>query len=174
MVQEADVATVLPDLRAVYRATLPAVFGYLLLHTGGDRPLAEDLTAETYLNATRRFRQGRGDEVTVAWLKTVAKRRLIDHWRRQASLRRRALRLRNEVAVSGQSTEVSDAERHDVYAALSKLRPDHRLVLLLRHFDGLPLREIAEQMGRSEKAAESLLARAKEAFKHAYEEGDHA
>ena len=174
MVQEEAEVAALPGLRAVYRSTLPAIFGYLLLHTGGNRPLAEDLTAETYLNATRRFGEGKGDDVTIAWLKTVAKRRLIDHWRRQASLRQRAQRLRNEVAVSGQSTEVSDVERHDVYAALARLDPDHRLVLLLRHFDGLPLREIGEQMNRSEKAVESLLARAKAAFKRAYEEGSHA
>lgn len=170
MVQEAGVAE-LTELRAVYRSTLPAVFGYLLLHSGGDRAVAEDLTAETYVNATQRFRQGRGDEVTIAWLKTVAKRRLIDHWRRQSSLRERAIRLRNDVVASGQSTPPSDAERQDVYAALSRLDRDHRLVLLLRHFDGLSIREIGTQMGRSEKAAESLLARAKEAFRSAYGDG---
>lgn len=165
--QDAGLAE-LTELRAVYRSTLPEVFGYLLLHSGGDRTVAEDLTAETYLNATQRFRQGRGGEVTVAWLKTVAKRRLIDHWRRQRSLRERALRLRSEVVATGKNTPATDAERADVYAALSRLDRDHRLVLLLRHFDGLSVREIGDHMGRSEKAAESLLARAKQAFRSTY------
>lgn len=170
MGQEID-ETGLLGLRAVYRSTRPTVFGYLLLHTGGNRPLAEDLTAETYLNATRQFREGRGEDVTIAWLKTVAKRRLIDHWRRQASRTRRAQRLRNEVAVSGQTTEVSEIE---VRAALSRLDADHQLVLVLRHVEDLPMREIGEQMERSEKAVESLLARAKAAFKRAYVESSHA
>lgn len=173
MVQEAGVAE-LTELRAVYRSTLPAIFGYLLLHSGGDRAVAEDLTAETYLNAAQRFRQGRGHEVNIAWLKTVAKRRLIDHWRRQRSMRERATRLRNDVVATAQPAPATDAERQDVYAALSKLGRDHRLVLLLRHFDGLSIREIGVQMGRSEKAAESLLARAKEAFRSTYGDGHDA
>ena len=170
MVQEADVAGV-STLRAMYRSTLPEVFGYLMLHTGGDRALAEDLTAETYLHATRRFRDGSGADVSMAWLKTVAKRRLIDHWRRQASLQRRAARLRNEMVVADGGSRFSDAERHDVYAALSKLDRDHRLALLLRHFDGLSVREVGEHLGRTEKAAESLLARARRAFREYYEGG---
>lgn len=167
MVQDAGLVE-LTELRAVYRSTLPEVFGYLLLHSGGNRTVAEDLTAETYLNATQRFRQGRGEEVTVAWLKTVAKRRLIDHWRRQRSLRERALRLRSEVIAAGETTSATDVEHADVYAALSRLDSDHRLALLLRHFDGLSVREIGDHMGRSEKAAESLLARAKQAFRSTY------
>lgn len=170
MVQQADVTGV-STLRAVYRSTVPEVFGYLMLHTGGDRPLAEDLTAETYLHAARRFRDDRGGEVTMAWLKTVAKRRLIDHWRRQSALRRRAARLRNEVVAAAGGDDGTEADRHDVYAALSKLDHDHRLVLVLRHFDGLTVREIGGHLGRSEKAAESLLARAKQAFREHY--GEH-
>ncbi|MGI9610659.1 MAG: RNA polymerase sigma factor, partial [Acidimicrobiia bacterium] len=77
-----------PDLqirfREMYEATLPVVYGFLSLRVGGNRALAEDLTSETYSAAVALFKQGRGHEVTISWLRTVARRRLIDHWRRSS------------------------------------------------------------------------------------------
>ena len=43
-----------------------------------------------------------------------------------------------------------------------------RVVMVLRYLDQLPVREIASTIGRSEKATESLLSRAREAFRRAY------
>lgn len=157
------------DLRRVYRTTLPDVFGYLLFHTAGDHLLAEDITAETYLHATRQFRAGRGHEVTLPWLKTVAKRRLVDHWRRQSRLRRRVDRLRSEMGTSmGADQEPDDGEGQAVYDALRTLPDDQRLVLVLKHLDGLPVNEIADMIGRTPKATESLLGRARDAFRRHY------
>jgi len=68
-------------LATLYRRHAPQQFGvpYGLC---GDRHVAEALLAQTFENAAAHFTSGRGDEVTGAWLMTVAKRRLVDHWRR--------------------------------------------------------------------------------------------
>lgn len=162
------------DLRRVYRTTLADVFGYLLFHTAGDHHLAEDLTAETYLHAARHFRAGRHDEVTLPWLKTVAKRRLVDHWRQQGSVRRRVERLRSEMKTGIDADPDRDpAEEQAVYEALRALPDDQRLVLVLKHLDGLPVNEIAEMIGRTPKATESLLGRARDAFRRRYGGEDH-
>ena len=42
----------------------------------GDAAVAEEVTAQTFEAAAVRFAQGRGDEVTPAWLAVVARRRL--------------------------------------------------------------------------------------------------
>jgi RNA polymerase sigma-70 factor (ECF subfamily) len=158
----------------MYRATLPDVYGYLMVHTGGNVEVAEDLTSETFLHASRHCARGSAGEVTPAWLMTVAKRRLVDHWRRRSSAERRAARL------AAQSVREADdgSERHApelaagdverVYGALDTLHPDQRLVLVLRHFDGQSVREIAETISRTPKATESLLGRARLAFRAAY------
>ncbi len=167
-----------PDFRLVYRRTLPDVYGYLLGLVGGNTTLADDLLAETYLSAAKRFAEDRAAEVTVPWLKVVAKRRLIDHLRRESSMSRKAERLRQEMQVrSSTSTQgfVGDsatplAEQDDVYQTLSKLTGDQRLVLILRHVDGYSTKEIAEQIGRTPKAVEGLLARARAAFRQIHEE----
>jgi DNA-directed RNA polymerase specialized sigma24 family protein len=45
---------------------------------------------------------------------------------------------------------------------------DQRTALMLRYLDNLSVRDIGRLFGRSEKAAESLLTRAREHFRRAY------
>jgi RNA polymerase sigma factor (sigma-70 family) len=56
------------------------------------------------------------------------------------------------------------ADRKDRLAlleqALTKLSDDHREVVLLSKIEGLPAKEIAARMGRSENAVHLLLSRA--------------
>jgi RNA polymerase sigma-70 factor (ECF subfamily) len=161
--------TTVDELRSIYRATLPAVFGYLMMHVGGNRELAEDLTAETYLHATRHVHRGRAEEVTVPWLKTVARRRLVDHWRHEGSLNRRTERLGDELALQRDLDLAESAlDRQEIHGALAALGPDQRLVLVLKHLDGLSVKEIADQIGRSEDATSSLLSRSRSAFRSAF------
>ena len=72
-------------MAAIYRRALPQVYGYLLPRCGST-VLAEDLTAETFMAAVAAVKRGRvgAAEVTVAWLVTVARHKLADHWRRTA------------------------------------------------------------------------------------------
>jgi RNA polymerase sigma-70 factor (ECF subfamily) len=57
------------------------------------------------------------------------------------------------------------------HAALSRLSAHHRAALTLRYLDGLPVAEVAGGLGRSLHATETLLVRARAAFRRVYEEG---
>ena len=141
------------------------MFGFLLLRTGS-RPIAEDLTAETFAEASRRHADGRGGEVTGAWLMTVARRRMVDHWRRTASQRDRLERFARE-----QRSEVPPDEDPDtrVELALATLPERQRVALVLRYVDEFAVAEIADALNTSYRAAESLLSRARAAFSRAYD-----
>jgi RNA polymerase sigma-70 factor (ECF subfamily) len=60
---------------------------------------------------------------------------------------------------------LADAEQDErdalIQAALNSLPADYRMAVVLRYFEGLSGAEMAEAMGRSVKATERLLARAK-------------
>ena len=64
---------------------------------------------------------------------------------------------------SGDIDEV--AERDAVIRALGRLSADHRQVLVLKYLDGLPVMDIAEQIGRSRVQVQSLLQRARDALR---------
>jgi RNA polymerase sigma-70 factor (ECF subfamily) len=154
------------DLTALFRAEAASIFGYLLLRCGS-RAVAEDLSGETFLAASRLFASERGDEVTPAWLQTVAHRRLVDYWRSSSTARRRAERL-----IAERRPEAAPPEDPDtcVDNALASLPDRQRAVLVLRYLDDYSVSEIAEAIGASYKATESLLARGRASFAIAYEE----
>jgi RNA polymerase sigma-70 factor (ECF subfamily) len=155
-------------LLELYDTALPDVYGYLLSRCG-QRALAEDLTAETFLAAVDACQRSTAAELSVAWLIGVARHKLADHWRR-AAREERGLRV-----VAGEPTELADPwdERLDVLAArdvLAALGPHHRAALTLRYLDGLPVADVAECLDRTVHATEALLTRAKSAFRKSYAE----
>jgi RNA polymerase sigma-70 factor (ECF subfamily) len=151
-----------------YRSTMPIIYRYLSRGTAGNVQLAEELTQATSEVAVRCFRRGQPEALDLAWLHTVARHRLIDHYRRakveKAKLTILAGRRNNDVAVP------SDLTTADAQAALQTLSSQHRLALLLRYVDDPPVAEVAELLDRSTRATESLLARARAALRAAYEE----
>ncbi len=142
------------------------MFGYLLLRCGS-RAVAEDLTSQTFLAASERFAAGRGHEITGGWLQRVASRRLIDHWRSTGAQNRRFERLR---AIATEPPRPPPEPDDDVMAALQTLPDRQRAVLVLRYLDDFSLKEVSEALGISYKATESLLGRARNSFRAAYDE----
>jgi len=66
----------------------------------------------------------------------------------------------------GPATQVSRKEEWEqLLATLSRLPDDHRKAIRLYHLEGRTLAEVAKELGRSEKAVESLLARARETMR---------
>ncbi|RJL20799.1 sigma-70 family RNA polymerase sigma factor [Bailinhaonella thermotolerans] len=160
---ESDPGTALLEL---YDAALPEVYGYLLSRCG-QRALAEDLTAETFLAAVEAVRRAPPPEIGVAWLVGVARHKLADHWRR-AGREERGLRR----AYDGRA-EVDDPwggfpDALAARQALAELGAHHRAALTLRYLDGLPVPEVAALLGRTVHATEALLVRARAAFRKAY------
>jgi RNA polymerase sigma-70 factor (ECF subfamily) len=73
----------------------------------------------------------------------------------------RSIQVRNEALPPPQQLE--SLERAAVIrAALFRLTEDYRDVLVKKYVDGFSVREIADRDGRSTKAVESLLTRARE------------
>jgi RNA polymerase sigma-70 factor, ECF subfamily len=151
------------DLLALYDEALPQVYGYLLSRSG-QKALAEDLTAETFLAAVDTVR--RNQPVSIAWLIGVARHKLVDHWRRLAR-EERSLALVPTEPEPPWEDGVLDAVT--ARAVLERLGPQHRLALTLRYLDGLPVPEVARLLDRTLHATEALLVRARAAFRRAYE-----
>lgn len=63
-------------------------------------------------------------------------------------------------------------DQRRAHQVLAKLAPMHRAVLTLRYLDDLPVGDVAASIGKSVRATESLLARARRAFREAYESND--
>ena len=169
-----DASTAEARFWQVYAASLPDVHGFLLRRC--DRQTAEDLTQEVYVDLVRRVRGGDDPSgFTTGWLIMVARSRLIDHVRAQQRRERKLSmawsaaesRTREGVVVdAGASADLGAATER----ALGELAEVERCVLVMHHLDGSSVADVAAAIGRSERATESLLARARRKFRAAFEE----
>ena len=158
--------------RRFYDEALPRLYGYLFHRCRGDAALAEDLAQTAFSEAVRQRRSydGRADPVT--WLIGIARHKLVDHFREEERAERRRLDLVvNELAHDPADGEWQRADERDALIdALGRLTAMQRAVLILHYADGLPVRDVAREIGKSESATESLLTRAREALRESYEE----
>jgi RNA polymerase sigma-70 factor (ECF subfamily) len=149
-----------------YDDALPQVYGYLAKRCG-PATLAEELTAETFLAAVDAARRDDPPPISMPWVIGVARHKLADHWRRQARDERRLS------VLAGESTEQADHWDEELDAVrvrhvLDELAVQHRAALTLRYLDDLPVREVAVLLHRTVHATETLLVRARSAFRRAY------
>ena len=147
-----------------------SLFRYLMRLTD-DRELASDLAQEAFV---RLYRRGTLPDSPGAWLVTVAHNLLRDLRR---SARRHLLLLSARQERGGdrdrgngpEGQVLADERREQVRAALERLSQRDRQALLLRH-SGHSYREIATVLEVAESGVGTMLIRASQAFRRAYEE----
>jgi RNA polymerase sigma-70 factor, ECF subfamily len=146
------------------------VFAVVYHVLGGDRGLAEDVNQEVWLLAIEqfdRFDPARGKFRD--WILGIGRHRALRRHRRAAGAG--ADEYFDAPAGSrSPSDHLEEIERADlVRVALLRLTEDHRRVLLDKYVAGSSVAEIASQIGRSAKAVESLLSRARSELRNLLE-----
>ena len=141
----------------------------------GDPALASDIAQDTFV---RLYRRGAPPDEPIAWLITVA----LNLLRNRRSTERRRQRLmsvvRSEATLADQprgadeTVEAADTGGR-VRAALARVSERERQLLLLRA-EGYRYHELAAALALNPASVGALLARAKRAFRVAYEERDDA
>jgi RNA polymerase sigma-70 factor, ECF subfamily len=145
------------------------VFRFVLFRLGGDRQLAEDLTAETFLRALRRIAsvtyQGRD---IGAWFVTIARNLVLDHvkssrYRLETTSAIADLspsRTGPEPQIGPEQLAMEAATRDALLRGVSQLNTPQREVIVLRFWQGLSIAETARAMHRREGAVKALQHRA--------------
>jgi RNA polymerase sigma-70 factor (ECF subfamily) len=163
----------------IYNRYLDTVFRFVYFRVG-NRQVAEDLTAETFLRALRRIGsvtwQGRD---LGAWLVTIARNLVADYFK--------SGRYRFEVA-TGDVLDADDAQERGpegspeaavvdhitnvaLLSAVQRLNPEQRECIVLRFLQGFSVAETAQAMGKNEGAIKALQYRAVRALARLLPEG---
>ena len=147
----------------LYDRYVDVVFRFILFRVG-DRPLAEDLTSETFLRALRRISsvsyQGRD---VGAWFVTIARNLVLDHVK---SSRYRLEMTTADILDSSADDRgpehevVEEATAAELMRCVAQLGQDQQECVMLRFMQGLSVSETAAVMGRNEGAVKALQHRA--------------
>ena len=143
----------------MYEAYYMRVFSYAMTLTG-DRPLAEDLTQETFIRAFAKQSTFRGESDEVTWLCAIAKNLFVDEKRRQSRNEPFPEELPDEKKSFEQSLEDRDSSFR-IHLALHDLEEPYREVFELRIFGELNFREIGTIFGKTENWARVTYHRAR-------------
>ena len=121
----------------------------------------EDILAETMVAAVSAIMRFKGQSQVFTWLCRIAEYKLADHYRRLNKTPHFSF---NEELIATAAPENDLETNLLIWQALLNLNLDHRRVLEAKYFEGYSTQEIAQQLGRSEKAVDSILVRARRAF----------
>jgi len=161
--------------RAWYGEHFDRLAAYVRWRCGGLADLTDDVVQDTWLTAVRRLRSFDPDRGSFfAWLCGIASNAARNALRSRRRQTRRAQPLEpgdEPQATGSDPAAIEKAER--VADALAVLPEHYEAVLRAKYLDQLTVAAIAAARGDSAKAVESLLARAREAFREAYERGSH-
>ncbi len=142
----------------------------------GNREEAEDIVQEAFLRLHRSLESFRGECSLTSWLYRIVSRLAIDHLRRE-KLRRKLFFFRSnnedpdpvELVADSGLTSVEKIQAKEtgrrVAAALETLSARQRAVFVLRHQEGLALKEIAAMLQLEEGTIKAHLHRAVRALR---------
>ena len=156
----------------------PRLFRFAVLRVR-DQDAAEDIVQDSLIAAVRNLRSWRGEATLFTWLCTIC-RREISAWEKRTS--RRVIvpiadddpGLRAALESIGAAADAPDAglARADtgriVQLALDHLPPRYSRALEWKYLEELSVDDIAGRLQCTPKAAESLLTRARDAFRDAF------
>lgn len=162
-----------------FREYFARLYRFALARVAADEDAAEELVQRTLIRAVRKLHTYRGEAALFTWLCTMC-RREISVWRERTGRRaettlvedRPDVRLALEAAGLAADPE-RELERRDlsrlVQVTLDHLPDRYARVLTWKYVHGLSVDEIANRLALGYKAAESLLTRARQAFREAFE-----
>jgi len=161
------------------------LFAFIYHRLHGNRADAEDIFQDTWLAALRFLRSYRGQTQMIFWLCGIARHKIADHYPRRALVLdagnpamsgERLAALVDQAPLTGDLVARIDT-RTLVVKALALLPEEYRAALVARYVNEQSVQEIAEELGKTYKAAESLLSRARarlrDALALADQEGSH-
>src|SRR5437773_5136723 len=154
------------SVASLYEEYSARIFGYCVRRLPS-REEAEDAVQHTFMNAFRGLRQGVVPRSESAWLFKIAEN--VCRERRRSAWRRRRVELAQDpegLAGLAVAPQGSHDELAGLADALAELAPNQQRAILLREWQGLSYREIAQQLDLTEGAVETLLFRARRSLAH--------
>jgi RNA polymerase sigma-70 factor (ECF subfamily) len=157
--------------RVWYEESFPALYSYVNWRCAGLRDLCDDIVQETWLTAVRRVRTFSPERGSFAgWLRGIAVNVLRHHLRRaRANNHVSTLDGLDHAAPPDASAERREtAER--IVRALEGLPERYEAVLRAKYLEQQSVNAIGAAWNETPKAIESLLTRARQAFRERFEQ----
>ncbi len=163
-------------LETFYQRYFTRLYRFVYYQVGGSHDDAQDVLQDALIAALKSLASFRGDSSLYSWLCGVA-------WNKAADFRRREYRMAQveqrtikdlqespdlDTSPAPDNALLRQENKERVHETLQSLPEHYRQVLVLKYAEGLPVEDIAHIMRRTFKSTESLLTRARSAFRESF------
>jgi RNA polymerase sigma-70 factor (ECF subfamily) len=166
---------------AFFNEYYPKLYRFVKRRLPDDPAAAEDVAQATLCRALGSLHGFRGEAALMTWLCTLCRRELASRWREAQPYSSAPLLAEDDPEIRAALESLLAAEtadplwqagreqvRETICAALDYLPAPYADILEWKYVRDLSVAEIAQRLGRSVKATESLLTRAREAFRETF------
>lgn len=166
--------------RQLFDQYFPRLYRFALARLNGDADAAGEVVQQTFCRAIERLDSYRGEAALYTWFCQICNNLIMDLFRHRSQENRRIVFIEDGPEIQAVLAALTDPDgergeadlvRRDVtrlvQATLDHLPERYGDVLEWKYVDELPVAEIASRLALSVKAAESLLGRARQAFRAA-------
>jgi len=152
------------------------LYRFAIARVDSDRELAREVVQTTLCKALAKIESFRGDSTLLTWLCSVCRNEILMYFRRQRSAPSESPLEDNVTPIASWSvrprgpeeTLLDDEASGMVHLALELLPRHYADALEWKYVDKVSVREVGERLQLGSKAAESLLTRARDAFRKNY------
>lgn len=169
-----------PAFDAFFKEYFPRLFRFALGRVDNDPALAEEVVQRTMCIVVRKMGTYRGEALLFTWLCQICRNEMNAVYRQRGEQFRVDVPIDDHPAVQAALESIASdeyqpeaAQRQQeiakfVKSTLQHLPGNYSRALEMKYVSGNSVREIALEFGLSEKATESLLTRARNAFKERF------
>lgn len=167
---------------AFFDSYFPRVYRFALPRLGGDVDAATEVVQATLVKAMRKLADFRGEASLFTWVCTICRHEVVDWLRVQRRHSDKVVLMEDspELRAAVESIAAPEMEepgsrysqaetRRLVRLVLDRLPPRYGDALEMKYVEGLSVDEISVELGIGTTATQSLLARARVAFRDALE-----
>jgi len=156
-----DTRVEISDVRNDYSKNYAKYFAYARLLTPS-RTAAEDLVQQAFLNIIDALEKGQTilEDTLSAYVKRIIRNISISHHRKDSV--QPLLRIVDADSPSAENEYALSSDKDIVARAISGLSETQRAIVVMHYFDGLKVREIADELNMSISTAKTHLQRARQ------------
>lgn len=165
-----------------FNAYFPRLYRFALPRLNGDVEATRDVVQATLAKAMRKMSDFRGESGLFTWVCQICRREVVDHIRARRRNTRNVVLIDDLPDVRRAIESIEAPEEYDLVRAhgrgevarlvrsvLDRLPSNYGDALEWKYMEGRSVEEIGERLGIGTTAAQSLLARARAAFREALE-----
>ncbi len=167
---------------AFFESYFPRVYRFALPRLGGDVEAAKEVVQTTMIKAIRSLAAYRGDAAMFTWICQICRRQIVDYLRAHRRQNERVVMIDDSPELQAVLESVAAPVENEpsyrygraetrqlIQSVLDRLPARYGDVLEWKYVEGRSVEEIGERLGVGHTAAQSMLARARTAFREALE-----